>query len=276
MDRRFESRLASTSAGFQALLARIPDPDGSTLPANWLRCEMLERLEVLRRAPLAPSGAVLEVGSGPHAIATIPLAFLAGPAGWVVAAERGRWGKFRSIVVGSGVGDRIRPVTLDAGRLPVRDHAVDLAVCVHGIRSLGGRDRTIGVIREMLRAAPRVFLAESLPVANTPAQRAHLAMYELREEAFLAAFGRRDDFRYARLEDLVSLAQDAGGLVDSAESLEIDLPHFLARFPRSTIESIPPGPLRDRLLRRWDDADALLRRHGEDHPPVGIVVARRA
>ncbi len=64
-------------------------------------------------------------------------------------------------------------------------------------------------------------------------------------------------------------------MVETMETLEVDLPHFLARFPRTLVEGIHPGHLRERLLQRWDEADAMQRRYGEDHPPVGIVVARR-
>lgn len=128
---------------------------------------------------------------------------------------------------------------------------------------------------EVLRAAPRVFLAESLPIARTNAQSAHLAMYNLREDVFLAASGTKDDLRYAPLDRLVSLAEEAGGIVETAETLEVNFPHFLAHFPRTLIEAIGSRDLRERLVQRWDDADAMLRRYGEDHPPVGVVVARR-
>ncbi len=128
----------------------------------------------------------------------------------------------------------------------------------------------------MLRAAPRVVLAESLPMARTNAQRAHLAMYDLREEVFLARSGRRDDLRYVPLEGLARLAELAGGAVDHVATREVDLPHYLARFPRDLVEELPAGPERDALLARWDAAEKMRREFGEDHPPVGVVTARRA
>ena len=257
------------------LLGRIPLQRSPPLDPEWLRCEMLERFLVLKHVPLRGAGRVLEVGSGGHAISTVPLAYLVGADGWVLALERERWGQFRSIVVASGLEDRVRAATGDARRLPVREDAVDLAVCIHGIRSLGDDVSTVGVFREMLRAAPRIALVETLPVARRRAQRAHLAMYDLREEVLLASTGRRDDLRYRPLARLASLVEEAGGAVQRTLSLEVDLPHALAYFPRRLVEAIPAGSHREDLLSRWDAANAALLRWGEDHPPVGIVIADR-
>ncbi len=218
---------------------------------------------------------VLEVGAGPHAIGTVPLAYRAGPKSRIVAVERARWGSFRAIVAASGMAPRVRPLTSDAGRLPLGDDVAELAVCIHGIRSLGGEPNIVRVVREMLRVAPRALLAESLPTARSDAQRAHLAMYGLREEVLLAVNGARDDLRYLPLERLVALAQEAGASVETSQTLEVDLPHFLGYFPRAVVESIPELELREDLLRRWEVANSLRERYGEDHPPVGIVVARR-
>ncbi len=272
---RFEARLRAAEPGVRELIGRIPLQPTPPLPPEWLRCEMLERFEVLRNAPLDHSPAILEVGSGPHAVSTIPLAYFAGSGGRIVAAERSRWGNFRSIVADSGMGDRIRPVTCDARRLPLRDRSVDLAVCVHGIRSLRGEENIVAVVREMLRVSTRVLVAESLPIARTGAQRAHLAMYDLREKVFSATSGVPDDLRYASLDRLASLVETAGGVVESTKTLEVDLPHFLAHFPRALAEAVPPGDLRESLLHRWDEADEMRRRTGTDHPPVGMVVASR-
>jgi hypothetical protein len=93
---------------------------------------------------------------------------------------------------------------------------------------------------------------------------------------FFAAGGRRDDLKYRPLERLATLVESAGGTVRSARAVDVDLPHYLARFPRALIEGLPAGDRRRELLRRWDAADAQLARSGEDHPPVGIVVAERS
>ncbi|HTS33454.1 MAG TPA: class I SAM-dependent methyltransferase [Thermoplasmata archaeon] len=273
---RFETRLRATEPGFRELLGRIQLQATPPLPPDWLRWEMLERDAVLRRASLAAGSTVLEIGSGPHAIATVPLAYRAGRAGRLVAVELSRWGQFRGIVASGGMQDRIRPLVADARRLPLRGDSAELAVCLHGIRSLHGEEAMVRTFREMLRASPRIFLAESLPIARTEGQRAHLMMYELREDVFSSTMGSRDDLHYLPLDRLASLVESAGGVVEKTETLEVDLPHFLAYFPRSLVESIPQGTRREELLRRWDEADRVRRQYGEDHPPVGIVIARRS
>jgi len=134
----------------------------------------------------------------------------------------------------------------------------------------------VDVFREMFRVARQTFLAESLPVAKSEAQRAHLAMYNLREEVFRATSGRPDDLPYLPIERIATLLERAGGVVDGSEILDVDLPHALAYFPRSYVEAIPDDAVRAGLLTRWDHANALRVRFGADHSPVGIVSAHRS
>ena len=170
----------------------------------------------------------------------------------------------------------MRPIAADARRLPLRDDAAELAACLHGIRSLGEDADVVAVLREMLRAAGRVAIAESLPRAETKAQRAHHAMNALRAEVFRARTGRPDDLPYRDLSRLVRLGEVAGGRVLASKVLAVDLPHALAFFPRPYAEAVPDEDRRTELLRRWDEAAAWGRRDGTDHPPVGIVLACRS
>lgn len=272
---RYKAQLRAAEPAYRELIGRIPLLPTPPLPPEWLRCEMLERYQVLGRAPQTRGATVLEIGSGAHGISTVPLAFRGGPAGRVVAAERSRWTQFRPVLSASGLADRVWPVACDARRLPLRADGVELAVCLHGIRSLREDDNVVQILREMFRAAPRIFLAESLPLARTNAERAHLAMYDLRQEVFSATAGSRDDLPYRTLDQLGSLVESSGGVVERSDVMEVDLPHFLAYFPRSLVEAMPDGARREDLLRRWDAAERMRRQDGEDHPPVGIVTASR-
>ena len=271
---RILRQLARTDASVGALLQRVPQQQNPPLRPDWLRIEMLERFQLLEMASVSPGTSLLDVGAGPHAITTVPLAHLVGPNGSVVAAERERWTHFRNIAEASGLAHRIRPVTCDARRLPLRSETFRTAFCVHGVRSLGTDDEITRVLREMLRVAGRVFIAESLPEARTQAQRAHLAMYNLRAEVFEATTGRADDRPYRPLDELRALVEAAGGSVEQSRVLDMDLPHALAYFPRSRVEEVPGTERRRRLLALWDEARQLAETHGTDHPPVGVVVAR--
>ena len=272
---RFNSHLKEVDRSASALLLRVPLQNTPPLAPDWLRCEMLERFRVIREAHLQPGVRLLEVGAGSHAIATVPLAHEVGPRGLVVAVERARWTLFREIVGAAGVGDRIVPVASDARWLPFRPDALDLAVCIHGIRSLQSEKVMVRVFGEMLRVARRVCLAESLPLARNEAQRAHLAMYDLREEVFEAITGRRDDLRYLPLDQLERLVERAGGVIESTKTVDVDLPHALAFLPRSYVERVPDSRTRGDLLRRWEEARSLGERYGTDHPPVGFLIATR-
>ncbi len=272
---RFESQLSEVDPGFATLLARVPPQDTPPLPADWLRCEMLERFQVLRGVPVPEGGRVLEVGAGGHALTTVPLAFRVGARGRVVAAERARWGIFRQVVNAVRLGARVVPVACDARRLPFASDSFDLAACVHAVRSLRSESGMLAIFREMLRVAPGIVLAESLPEARSDAQRAHLAMYDLREDLFAATGGAPDDLHYLPMDRLVRLAERAGASVVEARVLDIDLPHALAYIPREYFDQIPGPAQREEMLRRWERADELRRRYGTDHPPVGRVLAVR-
>ena len=256
-------------------IQRVPLQNTPPLPPDWLRVEMLERFLVLQRARIMPGATVVEIGSGPHAISTVPLALVVGAKGRVIAAERSRWGRFREIVAASGLAGTIRPIACDARRLPFRADAAELGACVHGIRSLGNPAHLVPVFREMLRAFPRIFLAETLPLARNDAQRAHLEMYDLRQEVFAATSGRPDDLSHLPVATLVALVEQAGGVVEGSSTLEIDLPDALAYFPRTLVESIPDASTRANLEARWDEARSKGLRYGTDHPPVGTVTATR-
>ncbi len=253
------------------VLSKIPLRDESPLPPNWLHVEMLERFRVLQHAPIREGMNVLEIGCGAHALTTVPLAHLVGETGRVVAVDKSRWRFFEEITSVTGVKHRIIPLKLDARELPFPFKAFDLAVLVHGIRSLKNENTMIKVISEMLRVADRVFIAESLPVANNEGQEAHLELYNLREEIFEALFGEKDDLHYPTLEKLMELVEKAGGNVIESGTFEPALPHYLAYIPREYVEGIKDERKRTYLLKMWDKAYEKWK-SGAEHPPVGWLL----
>lgn len=190
---RFETQLEETSARLIEVLYRDPLLENPPLPRDWLKCEMRERYQVLRHAPFEEGMNVLEVGCVGHVISTVLLAIHAGERDCVVAVEPERWSMFREIVTRAGIEGQVRAVRADARRLPVIPGRLDLATCVHGLRSLRSEANMVRIFREMLRGAPRISLTESLPITRSDAQRADLGAYELREDYFQATTGVRDD-----------------------------------------------------------------------------------
>jgi cyclopropane fatty-acyl-phospholipid synthase-like methyltransferase len=233
---------------------------------------MLERFRVLQFAPLKEGMNVLEIGCGAHALTTVPLAYLVGETGRVVAVDRSRWRFFEEITSSAGVKHRIIPLKLDARELPFPFRAFDLAVLVHGIRSLKNEETMVKVISEMLRVSERVFMAESLPVANNERQGAHLELYNLREEIFETLFGEKDDLHYPTLGRLKELVELAGGRIIGSGTFEPKLPHYLAYIPREYVARIEDEGKRTELLERWDRAYEKWKK-GAEHPPVGWLVA---
>ncbi len=273
---RLTATLEGLDAGFVEVVKRLPPrEDPPPLPHYWLHLEMVERYKVLSQVDIGEGARVLEVGSGPHAIATAVIAHRVGEAGVVVSAELERWTHFDEILSLVGLRSRVRPVACDARQLPLQADSFDLAAIVHGIRSLHDQRTMVLVLREMMRTAPRVLIAETLPVAETEAQEAHLEMYNLREEIFEARIGKKDDLHYPPLGELERLVTTAGGLIADSRSIRVDQPHFLAYLPRGYVEKIEDREKRESLLDRWDRAYRKLSVCGEEHPPVGLVLALR-
>ncbi len=273
-ERELASLLEAVPPRFARVVLRLPMMENPPLPPEWLRLEAIERHKVLSHAGIRKGADLLEVGAGPHAIATVVLAQLAGPKGRVTAVERERWTYFEEVLGVASLRGRVHPVSCDARRLPFTSNAFDLAVTVHSIRSFRNEETIVGILREMLRVSPWLFVAESLPEARTRAQDAHLEMYNLREEIFEAVSGRKDDIHYFPLEKLEAFVEEAGGEIVESKVLDIGQPHFLAFIPREYVERVKDAERREELLLRWERAEEGLTRYGEEHPPVGVVRAR--
>ena len=91
----------------------IPKVGFRRLPPDWLHWQILERFEILKHADIREGSNILEIGCGPHAIATIALATLVGENGRVVAVDLGRWGNLWKILKQSGLASRVIPLHED-------------------------------------------------------------------------------------------------------------------------------------------------------------------
>jgi len=262
--------------GLRKILERMPEyRPHPRLPSDWLRWQMIERWTVLRHADLAPGMNVLEIGCGPQAIATVPLALAVGSCGRVVALDRGRWGEFHKLVEASGLQRRVIPVQEDARSLPFPDSCFDLVVCIHGARSFESREALVAVVKEMLRVSKeRIFIAESSPIAKNKAQKAHLAMYNLRRPVFLAlGRGALGDMPYFPPKEMERIAKQAGATRISSKLIDVNMPHHLGWFPIDMIKKVKSKRVRNRLERKWKEAVNMLDQYGEEHPPVIVLNA---
>ena len=220
---------------------------------------------------------VLEIGCGLHAIAIVALAILVGKGGRVVALDRGRWGKFWEIIKESDLESRVIPVEEDARKLSFPYSCFDLVVCLHGIRSFANRFAVVATVNEMLRVTKeRIFLAENSPIARNSAQQAHLTMYNLRRQIFLA-LGHADwgDMPYFPSEGIKNIVEEAGATKTEVKLIDVDMPHHLAYFPPEYIEKIKDEKAREDL-KKWKKALQMLEKYGEEHPPVVIVNAGKS
>lgn len=268
--------LEHVEADFAEVIMRIPPRDG---PPNepapyWLHLEIIERYRILLNAHIERGTTLLEIGSGPFGIATVVLAYLAGSNGRICAVDKGRWWGFDETLRAVGLRERVIPIMCDATQLPFTCK-FDNAVSIHALRSFRDEPTIVNIFKEMFRVSSRVFVAASLPIAKTRAQKAHIEMYNLKEEIFESLSGEKDDIHYFPLKKLMEFIERAGGTITEAKTMDVDLPHYLACTPREMIERIEDDEKRDDLLRRWEKAYDNLQKYGEEHPPVGMVEAVR-
>ncbi len=280
-----EEILKEVSPKLKEVMERIPKyQPHPRLPSDWYYWQIIERHTVLKHAGLISGANVLEVGCGPQAIATIPLALLVGERGRVIALDRGRWGVTRSgemesdlwkLMKASGLQNRVIPLQEDARSLPFPFSCFDLSVCIHGIRSFENRKVTVEAVKEMLRVSKeRIFLAESSPIARNKAQQAHLTMYNLRRPVFVAlGWAAAGDIPYFSQEELEKIAKEAGAARIETQLVDVNMPHHLAWFPLEIIKKIKDRKTREDLKQKWKKATRMLDEYGEEHPPVVIVNA---
>lgn len=258
---------------FVQIIRKIPVREKPEPSRYWLHSELLERYKIASKINIQASMNVLEIGCGAHAITTIVLAHSIRPNGRVIAVDRARWTFVEELLTLTSLKQFVVPITLDATNIPIPYKSFDLSVIIHGIRSMGDDKTLRTILQEMLRVSSRIAIAESLPIAKTKAQEAHLEMYNLREEIFEAVARRKDDRHYCTLSHLVEIIELAGGENIKSEVIDIDMPHCLATLPREYLEKIPEKTKKIELTERWDVAYQKIMKHGEEHPPVGIVQA---
>jgi len=127
------------------ILSKIPPRNEPLLPNNWLHIEMPERFKVLQFAGIKEGMNILEIGCGAHAISTVPLAYMVGESGRVVAVDLARWTYFKEIVKSAGLWMKVIPMKIDAQNLPFPFKSFDLAVLTHGIRSLRNEETIVKI-----------------------------------------------------------------------------------------------------------------------------------
>ena len=276
MKKSIDEVLNGLSSELLAILKRIgtyqPHP---RLPPDWYQWQIAERYMILKHAEIASGANILEIGCGPQAIATIPLASLAGEKGRVVALDRGRWGDFWKLIGKSGIENRVIPLQDDARKLPFLYSCFDLPVCIHGIRSFENRKACVEAIKEMLRVSEeRIFIAESSPIARNMAQKAHLMMYNLRRRVFLAMdYPEAGDIPYFSQNELVEIVKEAGAMKIEVKLIEVNMPHHLAWFPPEMLDRIKDKVVRESLRREYVKGKKMLAKHGEEHPPAIVINA---
>ena len=118
--KKYNEVIQGIDPSFRKILEKIQKKGNQRHPPEWLHWQMLERCNVLEYAQILEGSNILEIGCGPHAMATIPLAALVGENGRVVAVDLGRWGNFCDFLMQSGLSSRVLPLQC-VPQTPIRD-----------------------------------------------------------------------------------------------------------------------------------------------------------
>jgi ubiquinone/menaquinone biosynthesis C-methylase UbiE len=268
------SKLHLVDSSFSSILEKIPKRNKDEPHPYWVHSELIERYQIIKTLNIQKGMNILEIGCGPHALSSIVLAYFVGESGRIIAVDKSRWHSFEELVSCVNYKKRILPLQIDAQKLPIPYRSFDYSTIIHGVRSMGNDETLKGILKEMFRISSCVIIAESLPIANSKAQKAHLEMYNLREEVFEAVYGKKDDLKYRPMEELIELVESVGEVDIKTKKLELDMPHFLALFPKELVLKIKDQQKRNGLIHRWEAAYRKIEKYGEAHPPIGIVAAK--
>lgn len=170
----------------------------------------MERMALAKEMQLSKHDVVLDVGCGRgyFSIAAAKFSkFVAGVDLMNGVGRHGWWRNFRMSLRELGLFDRVLGVKSDARRVPFKSSSFTVAATVHAIRNFQNKLCIETVLREMKRVVVKggsVILVESLPVARTKAQEAHLQMFRCKAKY------TSGELNYLPNEELLEMLQKVG------------------------------------------------------------------
>ena len=234
----------------------------------------MERMALAKEMQLQEHDVILDVGCGRGYFSIAAARF----SGFVVGLDlmngfgrKGWWRNFRTSVRELNLSDRVTGVRSDARRIPFKDSSFAVAAAVHSIRNFENKHCIERTLREMKRVVAKggsVVIVESLPVARTKAQEAHLQMFRCKVKC---TSGELD---FLPEEELVEMFQKVE--FKKIEVRELDY-NWSAAPPLFCLNCHLSSTLteseRKEARKAYDKAISMIRKWGETSPPAILIKA---
>ncbi|MEA2090285.1 MAG: methyltransferase domain-containing protein [Thermoproteota archaeon] len=233
----------------------------------------MERVALAKEMQLQEDDVILDVGCGRGYFSIAAAKFSMFVVGLDLMNEFGRqgwWRNFRISMHELNLFDRVLGVKSDARCVPFKDSSFTLAVAVHSIRNFPDKDSVERAISEMKRVVTEkgnVIIVESLPIARTKAQEAHLQMFRCKVKY---TSGELD---FLPEKELVEMFHRVRFNKVEVKQLNYDwsaAPPFFCLDASSLTERE-----REEAQKAYDKAVEIIRKWGDASPPAILVKATK-
>lgn len=229
----------------------------------------MERIALAREMQLHEDDVTLDVGCGRgyFSIAAAKFSrFLVGLDLMNGYGRRGWWRNFRISMRELNLLNKVVGVRSDATFIPFKNSSFTLAVAVHSARNFPDKqsiERAIGEMKRVVAKRGKVIVVESLPVARTKAQEAHLQMFRCKVKY------TSWELNYFPAREWINMFRRVGFKTIEAKQLDYNwsaTPPFFCLDASSLTERE-----REEAQRAYDKAVNMIRKWG-DASPLAILV----
>lgn len=230
-----------------------------------------ERLMLADRMGLDQDDCVLDVGCG-RGFFTIAAAYKAGfVTGLDIMNGLGRigwWQRFKLTMKKLRLCSKVVGVKGNASRMPFKDRTFSVVSSVHAIRNFQDAatiQDAFGEMGRVVRKGGRVIIVETLPIAKTKAQEAHIKMFNCKVK-----YGG-GELPYLSEEELANILKNTCLRTSKTEIFDFNLSAAPPFFPLNI--SRLPAKQKQEAAKEYSEAAKAIMKHGETSPPTLAIEA---
>lgn len=233
----------------------------------------MERVALAQEMQLQKSDVILDIGCGRGYFSIAAARFSKSIVGLDLMNGFGRqgwWRNFRISMQELNLSDKILGVRSDARSIPFNDSSFTKAVAVHSIRNFpdkNGIERAVSEMKRVVSEKGNVIIAESLPIARTKAQEAHLQMFRCKVKY---TSGELD---FLPKKELVEMFHRAGFSKIEVKQLNYNLSAAPPFFYLDS-SSLADGE-QEEAKKAYDRAIDMIKKWGESSPAAVLVKATK-
>jgi len=233
----------------------------------------MERIALAQEMQLQKSDVILDVGCGRGYFSIAATRFSKFVVGLDLMNGFGRqgwWRNFRISIRELNLSNKVLGVRSDARSLPFNNSSFTKAVAVHSIRNFPNKnsiERAIGEMKRVVTRKGNVIIVESLPIARTKAQEAHLQMFRCKVKY---TSGELD---FLPEKELVEMFYRVGFSKIEVKQLNYNLSATPPFFYLDS-SSLADGE-REEAKKAYDGAINMIKKWGDASPPAVFVKATK-